>query len=300
MLPLPDLKGKVSIITGGTRGIGRECVLALARRGCNVVVTGKSVTEKPNLPGSIYSVAKEAEVFGVEALPFRIDVRDETTLEACVAATIKKFGRIDILINNASALWWHKIVDTPMRKYDLINSVNARGTFMMTKLCLPHMEKGGYGRVITMSPPINPSDMGVHTAYTISKWGMTLTAMGVAREYKTKNITGNSLWPATIIESQASINFQMGNRANWRKPSILVDCVLGIIADGTNGQMVIDEYYLRSKGFSMKDLEKYACVPGGQLVYITKRKRSKDDDLRFSRGDIRKVEGDRVKDVSKL
>lgn len=295
MLHLPDLKGKVAIVTGGTRGIGRECVLGLAKQGCKVVVTGKSVTAKPDLPGTIYSVAKEAEILGVEALPFRIDVRDEATLVACVDATVKKFGRIDILVNNASALWWHKIVNTPMRKYDLINSVNSRGTFLMTRLCLPHMEKGGYGRVITMSPPINPSNAGTHTAYLISKWGMTLTAMGVAHEYKGQNITGNSLWPATVIESQASINFKLGTRANWRKATILVDCVLGIIADGTNGEMLFDEDYLLSKGFSMGDLEKYACVPGGKLVYIKKA-----DDKSIRRGDIRKVNQDRVRDTSKL
>jgi len=295
MLPLPDLKGKVAIITGGTRGIGRECVLGLAKQGCNVVVTGKSVTEKPNLPGTIYSVAKEAEVLGVEALPFRIDVRDGATLEACVKATMRKFGRIDILINNASALWWHKIVSTPMKKYDLINSVNSRGTFMMTRLCLPHMEKGGYGRVITMSPPINPGTIGTHTAYVISKWGMTLTAMGVAHEYKGKNITGNSLWPATVIESQASINFQLGTPENWRKPSILVDCVLGIIADGTNGEMLFDEDYLFGKGFTMKDMDKYACIPGGKLVYIRK-----PSEKSYARGDIKKVQQDRANDSSKL
>jgi len=295
MLQLPDLKGKVAIVTGGTRGIGRECCLGLAKQGCNVVVTGKSVTEKPNLPGSIYTVAREVEALGVQALPFRIDVRDESTLEACVTATIKKFGKIDILINNASALWWHTIVNTPMKKYDLINAVNSRGTFMMTRLCLPHMEKGGYGRVITMSPPINPKNIGTHTAYVISKWGMTLTAMGVAHEYKGKNITGNSLWPATVIESQASINFKLGTRANWRKASILVDCVLGIIADGTSGEMLFDEDYLLCKGLTKKEMDKYACVPGGKLVYIRK-----PSEKSYARGDIKKVHQDRAKDLSKL
>jgi len=295
MLQLPDLKGKVAIVTGSTRGIGRECVIGLAKQGCNVVVTGKSVTEKPNLPGSIYSVAKEAEILGVEALPFRIDMRDEATLEACVDATVKKFGRIDILINNASALWWHKIVNTPTRKYDLINTINSRGTFIITRLCLPHMEKGGYGRVINMSPPIIPSNAGTYTAYLISKWGMTLTALGVAHEYKGKNITGNSLWPATVIESQASINFKLGIKANWRKASILVDSVLGIIADGTNGEMLYDEDYLLSKGLTMGDLEKYACVPGGKLIYIKKA-----DDKSYRRGEIRKVQQDRARDKAKL
>merc|ERR1719173_175118 len=157
------------------------------------------------------------------------------------------------------------------------------------------MKKGGYGRVINMSTPNKPKDAGTFTAYLISKWGMTLTALGVAHEYKGKNITGNSLWPATVIESQASINFQLGTRANWRKPSILVDCVLGIIADGTNGEMLFDEDYLFSKGFTMKDLEKYACIPGGKLVYIRK-----PSEKSYARGDIKKVHQDRAKDLSKL
>merc|ERR1711879_423949 len=152
----PDLTGKVAIVTGGTRGIGRECALALAKQGCRVCIAAKSFVDKPNLPGTIYSVAEEVEALGAEALPFRLDVRDWTSAKACVDECVKKCGRVDILINNASALWWDTIEKTPMKKYDLINQVNARGTFCMTKFCLPVMAKNKFGRVITMSPPIRP------------------------------------------------------------------------------------------------------------------------------------------------
>jgi len=271
MMDYPTLKGKVCIVTGATRGIGRECVLAFSKRGCNVVVTGRSVTEKPDRPGTIYSVAKEAESHGVEALPFRIDMSDESTLKACVVATIKKFGQIDILINNAFAIIVEKIVDTSVADYDMVNNVNSRGCFVMTKLCLPFMEKEGYGRVITMSPPIDPYGLVLNTAQTISKYGMTLTAMGVSAEYRGKNITGNSLWPATLVESHIVLSGGW-KRSQMRKASIMADCILSIIQDGTNGKMLIDEDYLLSKGLTAKDLEKYSLVPGGELLYITKKK----------------------------
>jgi NAD(P)-dependent dehydrogenase (short-subunit alcohol dehydrogenase family) len=173
-LKADHLKGRVAIITGGSRGIGRECALALARLGCNIVIAAKTITPHPTLPGTIYTVAEEVRAIGVEALPYQVDLRDAAKIEACVEAVVKKFGRVDILVNNASALWWQDIVDTPARKYDLITSINARGTFLMTRACLPHMEKNNFGRVVTMSPPIQ-SGVGAfqgRTAYNISKMGM--------------------------------------------------------------------------------------------------------------------------------
>ena len=149
-----SLKGKVAIITGASRGIGRECALALARRGCNIVIAAKSAEPQPTLPGSIYTVAAEVEALGVQSLPFQVDLRDEAAVGRCVEAAVAKWGRVDICVNNASALWWQDIVDTPMKKYDLITSINARGSFAMTQACLPHMLRGGFGRVVTMSPPI--------------------------------------------------------------------------------------------------------------------------------------------------
>lgn len=173
-LKADHLKGRVAIITGGSRGIGRECALALARLGCNIVIAAKTITPHPTLPGTIYTVAEEVRAIGVEALPYQVDLRDAAKIEACVEAVVKKFGRVDILVNNASALWWQDIVDTPARKYDLITSINARGTFLMTRACLSHMEKNNFGRVVTMSPPIQ-SGVGAfqgRTAYNISKMGM--------------------------------------------------------------------------------------------------------------------------------
>eukprot|EP00420_Gonyaulax_spinifera_P031033 CAMPEP_0197881934 /NCGR_PEP_ID=MMETSP1439-20131203/9255_1 /TAXON_ID=66791 /ORGANISM="Gonyaulax spinifera, Strain CCMP409" /LENGTH=170 /DNA_ID=CAMNT_0043501571 /DNA_START=54 /DNA_END=562 /DNA_ORIENTATION=- len=155
-LGFKDLKGRVAIITGSTRGIGRECAFSLARQGCNIVVAAKTTTETPNLPGTIYSVASELEKLGVQALPYKLDVRDADSCEACVAKTVEVFGRVDILVNNASALWWQDIVATPQSKYDLITTLNTRGSFALTRACLPHMMKSRFGRVISMSPPIRP------------------------------------------------------------------------------------------------------------------------------------------------
>jgi citronellol/citronellal dehydrogenase len=151
-----SLKDKVAIVTGGSRGIGRECCLALARKGCHIVIIAKSAKPKPGLPGSIYTVADEVRALGVRALPLQVDIRDDKKIDLAVQRIVQEFGsgNIHILVNNASALWWHTIAKTPMKKYDLITSINARGTFAMTRACLPHMAEGGFGRIITMSPPI--------------------------------------------------------------------------------------------------------------------------------------------------
>jgi len=244
-LPLMDFRGRVAIITGGSRGIGREVVLALARRGASVVIAAKTTEPHPTLPGTIYTVAQEARDAGGKALAVKTDLRDVESMRNCVEQTVKKFGRIDILINNASALWWQNIQDTPIKRYDLITQINARGTFFMTKLCLPHMERNNFGRVITMSPPISNvvGAFAGRTAYNISKFGMTMVALGVAAEYAGKNITGHSLWPATIIESLASINFELGARDAWRKATILSDATLAIISESKefNGRQLIDD-----------------------------------------------------------
>lgn len=264
------LVGKVAIISGGTRGIGRACALKLAKLGCNIVIAAKTVKEQPTLPGTIYSVAEECRNLGVEAIGVQIDMRNIDSLKRCVDETVERFGRIDILINNASALWWQDIVDTPVSKFDLILSVNARGTFFLTQYCLPVMEKHNFGRVITMSPEIKLSGYGGFTAYNISKFGMTMAALGVHEEYflKGKNISGNSLWPATVIESSASINFEMGERSLWRKPEVLADACLGLISAGgpgdksaISGLMLNDEDFLRHLGLTDADFVRYRCVP---------------------------------------
>jgi NAD(P)-dependent dehydrogenase (short-subunit alcohol dehydrogenase family) len=291
-LQFPDLKGRVALISGSSRGIGRQCALSFAKCGCNIVVTGKSTEESANLPGSIYSVAKEIESLGVKALPVQLDLRDEKSIEKCVEETVKHFGRIDIVVNNASALWWHTMEGTPLSKYDLITSINCRGAFYLTKLCFPVMRKNNFGRVICMSPPIQtaPEHYKGYTAYNISKFGMTMVAMGAAAEGTEFNITGNSLWPATVIESQASINFDLGNRSLWRKSTILADAALMIIGDASvNGRQLIDDEFLATKG--QKDFKIYRYDPNVEpprLLVETKGSM-------LSRGDVREVNKDKAR-----
>lgn len=287
-----NLENRVAVVTGGSRGIGRECCLALARHGCNIVIMAKSITDTPELPGTIFSVADECKKLGVQALPLQCDIRDEHAVEKCITKAAETFGRIDILINNASALWWQEIKDTPIKKYDLITSINVRGTFTLTKFCLPHMIKNKFGRVITMSPPITTKGYKARTAYNISKMGMTMVALGVAEEYRGQNITGNSLWPATVVESQAAKNFKLGNTSMWRKATILADAVLGIVCeDGDfSGNMLIDDEYLMNRqGFSETDLNRYRYDPDVKPPRLLAQVES---EFHVRRGDVRKLNSD--------
>lgn len=295
-----SLKGRVAIVTGGSRGIGRECCLALAREGCNIVVLAKSAAPKPGLPGSIHTVAAEVKALGVRAMPVQVDVRDDKSIDAAIQQVKREFGRIDILINNASALWWHTIQDTPMKKYDLITTINSRGTFAMTRACLPHMVDGGFGRIITMSPPINtvPSAYAGRTAYNISKFGMTIVALGVAGEYKGTNITANSLWPATVIESQAAINFKLGDPSLWRKATILADSVLGICKQSSDftGNMLIDDEFLRDRmGYKDVDFVKYRYDKNIEPPRLLADEVASSAFL-VKRGDVSKVDKDSIRD----
>lgn len=256
------LKDRVAIVTGASRGIGREICLSLAREGCRVVAAAKSVEEKPNLPGTIYSVLKEVEGLGAEGLAIQCDVRNDESVERMIDSVLKKWGRIDILINNAGALWWMDMVDTPMKRYDLINDVNSRGTFICSKLCLPHMLKQGFGHIVNMSPPIDLNMLPGRIAYCISKFGMTLVAHGIGKELHGTGVACNALWPATMVESFATKNFNLGTRALWRKATIIADATISIIKEDPKsftGQALIDEDYLREKGVT--DFTKYRCVP---------------------------------------
>ena len=269
-----NLKGKVCVITGASRGIGRCIAITLAKHGVNLTLAAKSVDEKSNIPGTVYSVKKEAleiaEKHGhkIKVVAIKCNVMDEVDVKNMIATTIAYLGGIDILINNASALWWKSMEETPMKKYDLINGVNARGSFLCTKYALPYLKKNG-GHIIIMSPPINLEMIPGKIAYCISKFGMTMIAHGLAGELKGTGVACNTLWPATMIESYATMNFGLGKRENWRKPEIIADCVMNIIGEDSNvftGNTLIDEDYLRCKG--VVDLEKYNCVEGGELVRI--------------------------------
>ncbi|HEY1377547.1 MAG TPA: SDR family oxidoreductase [Gemmataceae bacterium] len=259
------LAGKVAVVTGASRGIGRAIALGLAREGCDVVIAAKSTESTAKLPGSIFTVAAEVEALGARALPVPVDVRDADQIEGMAAKALDRFGRIDLLVNNAGALHWAGILDTPPKRFDLVMGVNARAAFLCCRAVLPAMIRQGGGHIINMSPPMDLSIMPGRIAYGISKVGMTLLTIGLAEEVRGHNIAVNSLWPATIIESQASINHRLGTPEMWRKPDILVDCVLLLArkqpADLT-GQALVDEDFLRGEGVT--DFAGYACVPGSQ------------------------------------
>jgi len=260
---MSSLENRVAIITGASRGIGRALALGLAQQGCRIVVAAKSVQSTEKLPGSIYTVAEEIEALGIEALPIQVDVRDGDQIDALVRRTLERFGRIDILINNAGALWWRPVLDTPAKRFDLVLGVNARAAFLMCRAVLPTMIERRWGHIINMSPPIDPGVVPGKVAYFISKFGMTLLTHGLAEELRSSNIAVNSLWPVTIIESQASINWQLGSPEMWRKPDILVDCVLRLVnkePGAITGQALLDEDFLRADGVT--DFSSYACVPG--------------------------------------
>jgi citronellol/citronellal dehydrogenase len=260
---MSELAGRVAIITGASRGIGRALALGLARAGCAVVLAAKSTESTEKLPGSVYTVAQEVEALGGQALPVPIDVRDADQIESLAAQTKERFGRIDILINNAGALWWRPLLDTPAKRFDLVMGVNARAAFLLARAVLPAMIERRWGHIINMAPPLDLAIVPGRIAYAISKLGMTLLTLGLAEEMKAHNVAVNSLWPVTIIESQASINWNLGTREQWRKPDILVDCVLRLVKKepGTvTGQALLDEDFLRAEG--VMDFSGYACVPG--------------------------------------
>ena len=260
---MSELTDRVAIITGASRGIGRALALGLARAGCAVVIAAKSTESTEKLPGSVYTVAQEIEALGGQALPVPIDVRDADQIEMLATRTKERFGRIDILINNAGALWWRPLLETPAKRFDLVMSVNARAACLLSRAVLPAMIERRWGHIINMAPPLDLTLVPGRIAYAISKLGMTLLTIGLAEEVKPHNIAVNSLWPVTIIESQASINWNLGTREQWRKPDILVDCVLRLVTkepSAITGQALLDEDFLRGEGVT--DFSGYACVPG--------------------------------------
>jgi citronellol/citronellal dehydrogenase len=265
----PDLSGRVAIVTGGSRGVGRAVALALAGAGCDVCVAAKTETPDPRLPGTIGETADEIRALGRRALAVRTDVRDPEQIEAMVARTVAELGRVDILINNAGALWWRDVLDTPARRYDLVMEVNARAAYLATRAGLPHMLAQSWGHVVTMSPPLDLGILPGRVAYGMSKLGMTLMALGVAAELKGRGVAANALWPATLIESQATANYGLGGPDQWRKADILADATLAILShppDALSGRALLDEEILREVGVTDPDV--YNCTPGGQPIRI--------------------------------
>jgi citronellol/citronellal dehydrogenase len=271
-----SLHGKTLFISGGSRGIGLAIAVRAASEGANVVVAAKTDQENPRLPGTIYSAAEEIEAAGGQCLPLKVDIRDETQVVEAVARARERFGTIDVLINNASAISLTSTEATPMKRFDLMFAVNVRGTFLCTQACLPALKKSGEaGRnphILTLAPPLNlqPRWFAEHTAYTIAKYGMSMCVLGHAAEFKPYGIAVNALWPATLIRTAALQMIPGVQSEQCRTPAIMADAAALILAsDGrdrrSSGNFYIDEQVLAAHG--VNSFESYSAVPGsGQLV----------------------------------
>ena len=270
------LAGRVAIVTGSSRGIGRAMALRFAREGASVVITGKTEQGIDWLPGSIHTVADEVTAAGGTAVACRVDVRIEAEVKAMVERTVERFGRIDILVNNAGAMWWQPLLKTPPRRYDLMWEVNVRGAYLCSYYTLPHMVERRWGHIVNCSPPIGTEPNPGHVAYMTTKMGMTRLAIGIAAEHAADGIACNSLWPVTIIESQASINWGLGDRTQWRSPDILCDALMEIVRTeppSLTGMQLLDEPFLRGRGWTQDRLDAYWLdgKPPEHPIYIDGR-----------------------------
>jgi citronellol/citronellal dehydrogenase len=244
----PDLSGRVAVVTGASRGIGKALALRLAREGADVVVAAKSTESTERLPGSIYETAAEVEALGRRALAVPTDVRDEEAVRALIERAVGELGRVDLLINNAGALWWQTVTDTPPKRFDLMMGVNVRAAYLTAHYALPHMRRQRWGHIMNMCPAITTDPSPGKVCYMISKMGMARLAIGIAAEYRDDGIAANALWPRTIIESQASINWGMMDRSQWRTPEIVCDAAMAVFAQeppSYSGRQVLDEDALR-------------------------------------------------------
>jgi len=266
---MTDLRGKTLFITGASRGIGLAIGLRAARDGANVVVAAKSSVPNPKLPGTIHSAAEAIEAEGGKALAIKCDIREEEQVLAAVAQTVDRFGGIDILVNNASAIWLRGIADTPMKRFDLMNQVNSRGTYLCAQACLPHLLKAENPHILTLAPPPNldPRWWGPHVGYTLAKMGMSFVTLGLAEELRGQGVAVNALWPRTVIGTDA-INMIPGvDLRNCRYPEILADAAHAIFtspARELTGQFIIDETLLRERG--VVDFSQYAVDPDAPLL----------------------------------
>lgn len=263
-------KNKTVVITGASRGIGKAIGLRLAKDGANIVIASKSVEENPKLGGTIFSAAAEMEAAGGKALAVQCDIRFEDQVQQMVDQAVERFGGIDILVNNASAINLTTTEKTEPKRFDLMYDINVRGTFMVSRACIPYLKKSTNAHILNLSPPIN-MDMkwfANHLAYTISKYDMSMIALGLAAELKQFNIAANALWPRTTIAT-AAVNNLLGGQMLMnmsRTVDIIADAAWYILSKPSaecTGNTFIDEAVLAAEGIT--DLEKYAVVPGAKL-----------------------------------
>ncbi|SFL33001.1 SDR family oxidoreductase [Lysobacter sp. cf310] len=266
---MSSLSGKTLFITGASRGIGRAIALRAARDGANIAIAAKSDVANPKLPGTIHSVAAEIEAAGGRALALKCDIREEDEVRAAVAATVDAFGGLDILVNNASAIWLRGTLDTPMKRFDLMQQVNARGSFLCAQACLPHLLKAPNPHILTLAPPlsVDPKWWAPHTGYTLAKMGMSFVTLGLAAEFGPQGVAVNALWPRTVIATDA-INMIPGVQAErCRTPDIVADAAHAVLvrpAQGYYGHYLIDDDVLFALGVT--DFTPYAVDPTQPLL----------------------------------
>lgn len=266
---MSPLAGKTLFITGASRGIGLAIALRAARDGANVVIAAKSGVSNPKLPGTIHTAAAAVEAAGGRALALQVDIREEEQVRAAASQAAEHFGGIDIVINNASAIWLAGTADTPMKRYDLMHQVNTRGTFLVTQSCLPYLKQAANPHVLMLSPPLNldPKWFAPHTAYTIAKYGMSLCVLGMSAELAPLGIAVNALWPRTVIATAAIGMIDGVKPEHCRKPEIVADAAHAILtrpARDYTGHFAIDEDVLR--GLGIRNFDIYAMQPGVPLL----------------------------------
>jgi len=266
---MQTLAGKTLFITGASRGIGLAIALRAARDGANVAIAAKSGVPNPKPPGTIHTAAAEVEAAGGKALALKTDIRDEEQVYAAAARAAEHFGGIDIVVNNASAIWLAGTEDTPVKRYDLMHQVNTRGTFLVTRACLPYLKKSANPHVLMLSPPPNldPKWFAPHTAYTIAKYGMSLCVLGMSAEFAPLGIAVNALWPRTVIATAAIAMIDGVKPEHCRRPGIVADAAHAILtrpARDYSGHFAIDYEVLREAG--VVDFDRYAVQPGAPLL----------------------------------
>ena len=265
-----SLSGKTLFITGASRGIGKAIAVRAAKDGANVTIAAKTTEPHPRLPGTIFTAAEEVEAAGGKALACKVDIRDEETLQSAIDQTVEKFGGIDIVINNASAIQLTGTLQTDMKRYDLMHSINTRGTFLTTKLCLPHLFNASNPHVLNISPPLNMEEKWFenHVAYTMAKFGMSMCVLGMAGEFRDQGVGVNALWPRTAIATAAVRNLLGGEDAikGCRTVEIMADAAHAVLtrdAKTCTGNFFIDDEVLREAG--VEDFDHYAVDPSQEL-----------------------------------
>ncbi|MEL4891106.1 NAD(P)-dependent oxidoreductase [Xanthomonas protegens] len=263
------LQGKTLFITGASRGIGLAIALRAARDGANVAIAAKSAVPNPKLPGTIHTAAAAVEAAGGRALALKCDIREEEQVRAAVAATVEAFGGIDILVNNASAIWLRGTLETPMKRFDLMQQVNARGSFLCAQACLPHLLRSANPHILTLAPPpsLDPKWWAPHTGYTLAKMGMSFVTLGLAGEFGPQGVAVNALWPRTLIATEALNMIPGVDAGNGRRPEIMADAAHAVLtrpAAGFYGQFLIDDAVLAEAG--VHELSGYALDPSQPLL----------------------------------